>query len=51
LSIADVTSSVGVRMPSIIVAAMRTTLRCTTSRRVGCCSAISMNGSPAYASR
>ena len=35
LSIADVTSSVGVRVPAIIVAAMRTTLRCTTSRSAG----------------
>src|SRR5205085_5806116 len=50
LSMADVTSSVGVRVPAMFVAVMRTTLRRTTSARAGCCSTTSMNGSFAYAS-
>src|SRR6476661_5506576 len=46
LSIADVTSSVGCRVPASIVAESATTFRRATSRSVGGVSLTSMNGSP-----
>src|SRR5205823_4859795 len=51
LSMAEVTSSIGARVPVMVETPIRTTLRWTTSRREGCSVAISMNGSVAYALR